>query len=224
MTLQQWSHLYSSSTCYPKFVKSTVPHCTTFCSNYIQLCHHSILYSCTPTRTNTMHCTNNLQVRNAHSSCSASPIQLSCPQCNWTFLSTWGCKQHIRTLHHQPTNANLGEESLNSNSVIDIMSPTEHHSSSTDSCSDNSCSANSPLSSPSSSSHSTQKHCIIIEDVTDDEDDNDASTSRRSPGSHYLYSHFSVRENSNSTPRHETLSSGPKITQTYHPDLPGEFY
>ena len=125
------------------------------------------------------------------------------------YMSISDEEAHHRTLHCQPTDANLGEESLNLNSVIDIMSPTEHCSSSTDSCSADSPSIN--LFSPSSSSHSTQKHRIIIEDVTDDEDDNDASTSRRSPGSHYLYSHFSVRENSNSTPRHETLSSGPKI-------------
>ena len=165
----------------------------------------------------TMHCTNNIWVWNAHSSHSAwhiqlpcLPIQLPCPQCDHTFLSTWGHKQHIHALHPQPTSdTNHGEESLNHQPIPSPLSSSNHSSRLTSdiemlsSINHSSPSGNSPSgsvnmsSSSSSSVHaeqehqdtpstpSTQKCCITVEDVTD-EDDNNVSP-QRSPSSDYSF-------------------------------------
>ena len=82
--------------------------------------------------------TNNLRVLNAHTSHSASPIQLSCLQCDRTFLSTWGRKRHLRTIHplsttnYQPSppppssnpHSQAGLHPRSPNLFVDVPSPS----------------------------------------------------------------------------------------------------
>ena len=188
--------------------------------------------------------TNNLRVLNAHTSHSASPIQLSCLQCDRTFLSTWGCKHHLRTIHPLSTrNANPGNVSPNcqpsppppssnphsQTGFVDVPSPSSPSPGDIPS---------SPSSHVSSSTHpeqpdtpstpSTRNRRVTIEDVTDDEGSDGFNASQRSPSPHYSYNHYfggepSLRSSSSGHEPPSVHSFKPTIKRTYHPDLTGKF-
>ena len=193
-----------------------------------------------------MHLTNNIRVRNAHSSHSASPIRLSCPQCDRTFSSNWGRTQHIRAIHplstkdpnpddvsfnHEPSPSPLNTSPYphSLSPFVEVPSPIDRSSPSGSSASSSlpSCVFSGPT--HAEQKPSSQNYRVTVEDVTDDEDE-DAFPYRRPPSSHYSdYNHFDFGEEPSSvdsSPRHETRSvhgSKPKITRTYHPDLTGKF-
>jgi Plavaka transposase len=165
----------------------------------------------------------NLRVRNAHTSRAASPIQFFCPQCDRTFLSIRGRKQHIRAIHPLPTgNANPGNVSLDrkpspSPPGSDSRSQASSHSrspslsvdipspigSGSPSLSDTSssfscvCSSSTHLEQHGTPSiPSTRNYRITVEDITDDESEDDVNASQRFPSSHSSYDHFYFGEES----------------------------
>lgn len=178
--------------------------------------HFSMPPSCASTPI--MHPTTNLRVRNAHTSRTASPIRLSCPQCDRTFLSIRGRRQHIRAIHPLPTrNTNLGNVSLNRepspsppssnprsqtsshsrspNLSVDIPSPIGSGSPSLSDMSSSSfshvfSSSTHPEQHGTPSTPSTRNYRATVEDITNDEGEDDINTSQRSPSSHSSYNYF----------------------------------
>ncbi|KIM75718.1 hypothetical protein PILCRDRAFT_13364, partial [Piloderma croceum F 1598] len=178
----------------------------------------SVTLSTSLLRLNIMHPITNLRVRNAHTSHAASPIQLSCPQCDRTFLSIRGRRQHIRAIHPLPTrNTNPGNMSLNHEPSPSLPSSNPCSQTSSHSCSPSlSVDIPSPIGggspsvgdmSSSSFSHvfsssrnpeqhgtpstpSTRNYRVTVEDITDNEGEDDVNTSQRSPSSHSSYYHF----------------------------------
>jgi len=184
-----------------------------------------------------MYPTNNL--RNAHSSRSALPIQFSCPHCGHTFLSISGCKRHIRAIHPLPTqdtnsddvplhkpSPSLRSAGLHSHSpspFVGALPPIDGGSPSGGSTSFSRVFPSSTQEQHTPHTPSSQSYCVTVEDITDNEDDVALS---QSPSSHHSYNDFNFGEEPDFSPRRETLSvhcSEPKITRTYHPDLTGMF-
>jgi hypothetical protein len=186
-----------------------------------------------------MYPTNNLRVRNAHSSRSASPIRFSCPHCHRTFSSIPGRKQHIRAIHSLPTRdtnsddvplhepspslCSAGPHPHSPSPFVDALPPIDGGSPSGGSTSFSRVFTHAEQEQHTPHTPSSQNYRVTVEDITDDEDD---AASSQSPSSHHSYNDFNFGEEPDFSPRRETPSvhcSEPKITRTYHPDLTGMF-